>query len=67
MPIYEFQCKKCGKAFEVIFKTAAETLKVCCPACKSKNVQKFLSVLSPNPEKPKNISVSPRAHACGHG
>ena len=68
MPIYEFQCSKCENAFEVIFRTAAEELKVSCPRCKSKKVHRVLSSLSPRPEKPKGIQVFPKpAHTCGHG
>lgn len=42
MPIYEYQCGKCGKTFEAIVKRGEEDA-VICPACGSKNPRKLMS------------------------
>jgi putative FmdB family regulatory protein len=43
MPIYEYQCRKCGEAFEKIQKVdeGGESLK--CPSCGEQGPQKVLS------------------------
>lgn len=42
MPIYEYQCKSCGKHFEVMQKISDKPLKGCI-YCSSKNVEKLMS------------------------
>jgi len=45
MPVYEFQCKDCNETFEV--KCSLEEyskLKPSCPKCKSKNVERKISI-----------------------
>ena len=45
MPIYEFQCSRCGKEFEkLVFASENETPE--CPDCKSKDTKKLVSVFS---------------------
>ena len=44
MPIYEYQCKKCGNAFEALVPNA--DAKAACDQCGSKQVVKQLSVFS---------------------
>lgn len=46
MPIYEFQCQKCRKEFEVLFRSRDEKLKISCPACKSRKTRKMLSAFA---------------------
>ncbi len=42
MPIYEFECQKCGKKFEkLIF--SSDNKKPECPACGVNDVQKLMS------------------------
>ena len=41
MPLYEYECKKCGKAFEELVKNSSE--KVSCPECGGKRVQRLMS------------------------
>jgi len=36
MPIYEFECDKCKKQFEVVTLSLSEKPKAVCPKCKSK-------------------------------
>ena len=42
MPLFEFQCRECERAFET-FVTAER--KAACPACGSENLEKMLSRL----------------------
>jgi len=44
MPIFEYQCHHCQHRFETIVLSASE--KIACPKCRSKTVQKRLSVFS---------------------
>jgi len=44
MPIFEYQCRYCGKIFEKLTFDKVETQK--CPYCKSTNTEKKLSVFS---------------------
>jgi len=42
MPLYEFECEKCGNKFEeIVFYN--EEKKVKCPKCNSKKVKKVIS------------------------
>ncbi|MCX5777226.1 MAG: zinc ribbon domain-containing protein [Candidatus Firestonebacteria bacterium] len=43
MPLYEFSCKKCGKAFEELLYNSG-LAGVVCPGCGSKKTVKKLSV-----------------------
>jgi len=46
MPIYEFQCKKCGKVFEqLMFPSDPEEIAVC-PACGDHDTCRLLSSFS---------------------
>ena len=40
MPLYEFQCDACGKAFEELFRSMTERRRPVCPKCGSRNVHK---------------------------
>lgn len=65
MPIYEFKCKKCGKVFEVLFRSRNEKLKVCCPGCQSAKTEKIFSVFGSRVEKDAPSSpVPPCAANC---
>jgi putative FmdB family regulatory protein len=33
MPVYEFQCKKCGERFEIVSSHAEREANAVCPAC----------------------------------
>ncbi len=43
MPIYEFQCDKCKKQFEVLTMSMREKPNAVCPKCKSKKTRKLIS------------------------
>jgi putative FmdB family regulatory protein len=41
MPVYEFTCRKCHTAFEVVLPISRfDPKKVKCPACKSRSVER---------------------------
>lgn len=47
MPLFEFQCRKCGHQFEELLTTAeVEGGKVKCPACSSKRVEREFSAFA---------------------
>ncbi|MFC1554827.1 FmdB family zinc ribbon protein [candidate division KSB1 bacterium] len=44
MPMYEFQCKKCGERFEELFLSSSSSLEdIECPACSAKKPEKLIS------------------------
>ncbi len=43
MPIYEYECAKCGKAFEALVSMSAKDMPMC-PNCSSRRVKKKISV-----------------------
>jgi putative FmdB family regulatory protein len=45
MPIIEYHCRKCGNRFEDI-QTDVKESKTSCPNCKSKNIERVLSIFS---------------------
>lgn len=52
MPIYEFVCTKCKKAFEIALSFAErEKKKIKCPKCKSTQVSQSLSAFFANTSK----------------
>ena len=42
MPIYEFECRSCGKVFETLVLSKSE--EVMCPSCGGKNLDKLISI-----------------------
>mgnify|MGYP001031647998 CR=1 FL=1 len=47
MPLFEFQCRKCGHQFEELMTVAeVEAGKVKCPACASKSVEREFSAFA---------------------
>lgn len=46
MPIYEFACKKCDTAFEVIRSVAKIDDPAPCPSCKSKRTSRKVSLFA---------------------
>jgi putative FmdB family regulatory protein len=44
VPIYEYECRSCSERFEVLVRGTSET--PTCPACKSGDLEKLLSLPS---------------------
>lgn len=43
MPIYEYECKDCGREFSLLVLKSAEAANVQCKACGSPNISKLMS------------------------
>lgn len=43
MPLYEFQCRVCGRSYEELIRNAADEQATACPECGSKEVARLLS------------------------
>jgi putative FmdB family regulatory protein len=46
MPIYEYECRKCGKRFEVLQRINEDNSRVRCPRCNADTPQRVLSSFS---------------------
>ncbi|SLM28601.1 conserved hypothetical protein [Desulfamplus magnetovallimortis] len=46
MPIFEYQCEKCGKQFEKLIFAGDDKEKIVCPECGSREVRKMISACS---------------------
>jgi putative FmdB family regulatory protein len=48
MPLFDFECRSCGKVFEAILKMTETPDDLCCPACERKNPRKLISRIQTN-------------------
>lgn len=55
MPIYEFECEKCGERFEELVAAGAEG--VACPSCGARETRRLLSPVSPPGRRPRGAKV----------
>lgn len=46
MPIYEYRCKECNNAFEVLVRSRGEESLLRCPACEHGEIERLLSSFS---------------------
>jgi putative FmdB family regulatory protein len=46
MPIYEYECRKCGERFEVLQRMNEDNSKVRCPRCNTDKPRRVLSIFS---------------------
>ena len=68
MPMYEYQCEKCGKDFDVLVKTMAESEKSQpCPHCQSKKTQRRQSVFGVATKTSGGGERPPGCCGCGSG
>jgi len=51
MPVYEFDCAKCGERFEVMGSYAEREKEHACPKCGSTEVKQAISLFSAAPPK----------------
>lgn len=63
MPIFDFVCTRCQKQFEMLVLGSTQPL---CPACKSSDLQKLISMPAP-PNKSKRILEGARRQAAREG
>ncbi len=58
MPLYEYQCKKCGKRFEKVVSISEADTKQECPYCNGKNTEKLLSVFAAKSSSSSSAGIS---------
>jgi len=59
VPIYEYECGQCGRAFEELVSFGADR-KVACPQCGSRNTARKLSVFAArSAEGPRQVPAGP--------
>jgi putative FmdB family regulatory protein len=46
MPIYEYQCTKCGEAFDIMASLDERDAKAVCPSCGSRHVTRKFGVFT---------------------
>jgi len=46
MPLYEYQCRDCGKSFELLRRMKEADSGVKCPACDSDEIERRLSTFA---------------------
>lgn len=63
MPIYEYTCDACGKAFEHLARTLSDKPDAC-PACGRKRLNKQFSTFAPAAATPKGCGDCASAPAC---
>jgi putative FmdB family regulatory protein len=51
MPVYEFNCSKCGERFEVMGNYAEREKEHACPKCGSTEVKQAISLFSAAPPR----------------
>ena len=46
MPLYEYECRRCGKDFEVLRRMTDADSDLECPNCRAKDVERLLSTFA---------------------
>ncbi len=64
MPLYEYECRECGKRFEA-FVTASH--RPVCPSCHSENLEKLLSAFGVGGPSRGSTGRSAGAGSCSSG
>jgi putative FmdB family regulatory protein len=67
MPIFEFVCEECKKAFEELVRSANATDGVICPSCGSRYVKKQISTFASKISGASSTSFSPSSASCSSG
>jgi putative FmdB family regulatory protein len=62
MPIFEYECKECRGAFELLVRSDT---KIACPSCESDKVVRKLSLFASHTARPSH--EMPACHTGGHG
>jgi len=65
MPIYEFQCKDCGKISEIVCSISGYNKTIMCSHCGSRNVEKIFSVPARVQVEEKGAAGSKESECCG--
>jgi putative FmdB family regulatory protein len=67
MPIFEFVCDECKKAFEELVRSASAIDHVSCPACGSSYVKKKVSSFASKVSSSSSFSLGSSAASCSTG
>jgi putative FmdB family regulatory protein len=61
MPIYEYECRKCGEEFELLVLSSTVPA---CPACQAQDLEQLLSgfAVSSDGIRKANVAAARRAH-----
>lgn len=59
MPMYEYRCRECGRAFEMLRRLSDSDSDVKCPSCDSKQVERQISACA--------VSFGSAAGGCAPG
>ncbi|MCA9244758.1 MAG: zinc ribbon domain-containing protein [Phycisphaerales bacterium] len=63
MPIYEYRCRKCERAFDVLVRNADDEREARCPDCQGRQVERVLSVFAARSA----TEPAPRGPGCACG
>jgi putative FmdB family regulatory protein len=64
MPIFEFDCLKCGNAFEELVGHSEDPSRLACPNCNSRRIKKRLSVFGFTSRDASGNTVTSSSSSC---
>ncbi|MDP2898339.1 MAG: zinc ribbon domain-containing protein [bacterium] len=64
MPIFEFDCLKCGNSFEELVGASEDMSKFACPSCNSRRVKRRLSVFGFSSKNSSGNTVRSSGSSC---
>jgi len=67
MPMFEYQCRACGKGFEELVRNAADEAELACPACGAANPERCLSACAVRVGSGGSPDPAPAVSGCGSG
>ena len=67
MPLYEYSCRECGHAFEVLQRMGEQGDDLRCPACRSVGADRQLSTFAGRATQGSLAGAGAAAPACGPG
>ncbi|MFQ5411268.1 MAG: FmdB family zinc ribbon protein [Phycisphaerae bacterium] len=65
MPMLEFHCPNCDAIFEELVRSADNKASVACPTCRSRQVERRISVFSAHASSPRSEEPAGMCGRCG--